>query len=82
MVSVPLDMQGEYVNVRGGPGTEFPVVGRLEKGASAPAVGRLPSDWIMIQFPGGPEGMAWVYAGLVKVSGEIPDLSVPGSTQP
>jgi uncharacterized protein YraI len=82
MVTVPLDMQGDYVNVRGGPGTEFPEIGRLEKGASAPAIGRVPGDWIMIQFPGGPEGIAWVYAGLVNVSGEIPDLSVPGSTQP
>ena len=59
-------------NVRSGPSSisyGLPI-GHLNPGDTAPAVGKSPGgDWIQIQFPSGPNGVGWVYASNVVVSG-------------
>jgi len=63
------------VNVRGGPGTNYPVVGGLAAGDRAEIIGKNPeSDWWQIVLPGGVEG--WVYGPLVDAQGGVAGIAV------
>jgi uncharacterized protein YraI len=58
--------------VRQGPGTNYPTVGSLAQGDTAPIVGRnADSSWLAISFSG---GTAWVFAGLITVEGDVSQL--------
>ena len=51
------------VNVRSGPGTNYPVVGSLKAGDTAPVLGRnATGDWFVISLKNGPGGQGWVSA--------------------
>lgn len=64
----PTVFVADQVNVRSGPDVKYEQVGVLIAGQTAPALGRSPgSEWIQIEYPGGPRGKAWVYAPLVSV---------------
>ncbi len=57
------------MNVRGGPGTNYPVIGPGPAGESAAVVGRNnDSSWLQVEYPSD-DGTGWVYADLVKISG-------------
>jgi hypothetical protein len=60
----------EPINVRTGPSSfDYPVVGSLPVGGTAPAIGRSPAgEWIQIEFPDAPYGKGWVYAANVALS--------------
>ena len=48
---------------------DYPVVGSLPVGGTAPAIGRSPaSEWIEIVFADAPRGTGWVYAANVSLS--------------
>jgi hypothetical protein len=76
------------INVRMGPSsTVYPVVGKLDRGATAPALGRsLGGDWIQIEYPSAPNNLGWVYSPLVQVSpgtlriAESPPTPIPPAT--
>lgn len=56
------------VNVRGGPGTNYPLVGALNPGESVRITGKNPvGDWWQILLTNGATG--WVYGSLVETSG-------------
>ncbi len=56
----------EQINVRSGPGTEYPTVGVLVKGEIAPVKGKSAGGlWFEIVYAGVEGGLAWVYAPLV-----------------
>jgi hypothetical protein len=64
-VTVQKDM-----NVRGGPGTNYPVLGTAPAGASSTVVGRnADNSWLQVQYPPGSSNTGWVYAGLVDIKG-------------
>ncbi len=76
-------MDQDQINVRGGPGTDYPIVGVLIAGQQIPALGRSQGgDWIKITYVGGPEGVAWVYSPLVNVSGSLPIVEPPPTPTP
>ena len=60
----------EPINVRSGPSSfDYPVIGSIPVGGTAPATGRSPAgEWIQIKFPDGPRGTGWVYAANVSLS--------------
>jgi hypothetical protein len=60
----------EPINVRSGPSSfDYPIIGTLPVGGTAPAIGRSPAgEWIQIEFPGAPRGTGWVYASNVTLS--------------
>jgi hypothetical protein len=60
----------EPINVRTGPSSfDYPVIGSIPVGGTAPALGRSPAgEWIQITFPGAPRGIGWVYAANVSLS--------------
>jgi uncharacterized protein YraI len=78
MITVRSD-QEEYINVRSGPGIFYEKVGVLLKGQQAPAKGRSAGgDWIIIDYPGVPGGIAWVYAPFVNLTpGNLPIVEPP-----
>ena len=71
------------INVRSGPGRSYDIIGTLVVGQWVPALGRTPGgDWIEIAFPGGPGGVAWVYAYLADLTGDLPVVEPPPTPTP
>ena len=71
------------INLRSGPGRSYDLVGTLVMGQWVPALGRTPGgDWIQIAYPGAPGGVAWVYAYLTDVTGELPIVEPPQTPTP
>ncbi len=61
------------MNVRGGPSTNFPVVGSVDAGTALAITGASPAgDWYRVALEGVDE--AWVYASLVAVVGPVDDI--------
>jgi uncharacterized protein YraI len=60
----------DNVNLRAGPGTNYPVIGQLKAGQAINIMGRNQSgDWWRLSYPS--EEQAWVAGMLVDVSGPI-----------
>ena len=58
------------INVRGGPGTSYAIVGSFRNGEQATAVGRnTAGTWVQMQS-------GWVFAQLVRVDGNLMSLSI------
>lgn len=73
----------DQINVRSGPGTDYPKIGVLLNRQQAPALGRLPGGtWIMIAYVGTEGGIGWVYAPLTQVYGELPIVESPPTPTP
>jgi uncharacterized protein YraI len=76
--------QEESINVRSGPGVFFDKVGVLLPGQEAAVRGRSAGgDWVMIDYPGGPNNFGWIYAPVVQISpGELPIIEPPSTPTP
>ncbi len=73
----------EQINVRSGPGTEYPKVGVLLNREKVPALGATPGgSWVQIAYPGVEGGVAWVYAPLVRIEGILPIVEPPPTPTP
>jgi hypothetical protein len=81
---ITVRMDQPQINVRGGPGTSYPKVGVLLTGQQAPAKGiSAGGEWILVEYPGVPGGLAWVYAPLVDLSpGQLPVVEPPPTPTP
>jgi hypothetical protein len=80
---VTITRDQDQINVRSGPSTDYPVVGVLIAGQQVPALGRsVGGQWIQVVYPGGPEGVAWVYAPLVVPTGNLPIVEPPPTPTP
>ena len=56
-------------NIRTGPGTVFSIIGNLPPGGSAPVSGKVADgSWWVIQFAGGPGGLAWISASVTTAN--------------
>ena len=75
----------DFANVRAGPGTDYDLVGRLNRGQLAEIVGQAQMGqflWVQVMYIGGPETPGWVNtnSGAVSVVGSletIPRLTPP-----
>jgi heat shock protein HslJ len=68
------------VNVRSGPGTNFPVLGVAPFGAEGEIIGRSAnSAWWVVAIPAAPGGMGWVSADFVAASNaeDVPVIASP-----
>lgn len=80
---VTVTREYDQINVRGGPGGDYPIVGVLIAGQQVPALGRsFGGMWIQIIYPGGPDGVAWVYSPLVELIGSLPIVEPPATPTP
>lgn len=76
-------MEQDQINVRGGPSTDYPIVGVLIAGQQVPALGRsIGGDWVQIVYPGVSGGVAWVYSPLVTLQGSLPVVEPPPTPTP
>lgn len=82
--SVIVNPDQEQINVRAGPGTDYPILGVLIAGQEVVARGRSPQGlWIQILYFGVPGDTAWVYAPLVSApTGNLPILEPPPTPTP
>ncbi|GAB4468086.1 MAG: hypothetical protein Kow00124_01910 [Anaerolineae bacterium] len=77
LVPVMAETIGDPTNLRSGPGLDFEIVGTVEIGTMLPIVGRsvlLP--WVVVEWPDGPDGRAWVFEQLIVVRGDITTVPV------
>jgi uncharacterized protein YgiM (DUF1202 family) len=69
------------VNIRGGPGTNYPILGLLRAGDVAAVVGRSPDGaWWQILFPPNTGGTGWVVGSYVQTNaavGAVPVVAPP-----
>jgi hypothetical protein len=73
----------DQINVRGGPGVEYPIIGVLIAGQQIPALGRsVGGQWVLVAYPGASEGIAWVYSPLVEIVGSLPVVAPPPTPTP
>ncbi len=73
------------INLRAGPNTTYDKVGVLLVGQKVPAKGRSPgNEWIMIEYPGVPGGMAWVWSAYVRIEPpvDLPIIEPPPTPTP
>lgn len=74
-VTDPMAQASTPLNVRGGPGTAYTVVGALDPGTPVEITGKNPqSDWWQVLLPTGQQG--WVYAPLVQTAGDTSTVAV------
>ena len=72
---------GGSLNVRGGPGTNYPVIAQTKTGASFHALGRNGAgDWVQIEIAGTPYNFGWVAARFVMADSALSDLPIANST--
>lgn len=70
----------DAVNLRGGPGTGYPVAGQAARGQRFPALGRnAAGDWWQIDVDG---QAAWVSAGLASIDGDAAALPAVAAPEP
>lgn len=60
-------------NVRSGPDINAELIGRIYPGTQYHVVARR-FDWYQIEFPESPTGSAWVYSGVVELTGNAADI--------
>lgn len=68
------------LNVRSGPGTNFPVIGVAREGDTGEIVGRsADSRWWVVSVPSAPGGMGWVSADFVTATNadDVPVIASP-----
>lgn len=72
------------VNVRSGPSVLYPQIGIVLLGAEVPVVGKSAGgDWLVIEYPGVPGSIGWVWAFHMDVSpGELAVIESPPSPVP
>lgn len=82
VVSVTLT---QNMNVRGGPGTNYSVIGPGPVGETALVLGRNDdASWLKIEYPSA-DGTGWIYAPLVQVNGNaetVPPVEAPPPPPP
>lgn len=73
----------EQINVRSGPGVNYPKVGVLINRQEVPAIAQTVGGvWVKIVYPGVESGVAWVYAPFVRLTGELPIIPKPPTPTP
>lgn len=80
-----VDPSQPQINVRSGPGTDYPTIGVLIGGEQVAAKGRsVAGEWIQIHYPAVQSGLAWVYSPLVSIFGtaELPVVEPPPTPTP
>lgn len=79
---IKVDLSIPQIRVHAGPGShDYPPIGILLAGESAPAIGRAQDrpDWIQIYYPGVPGSVGWVYGLYVSLSpgALLPIVDIP-----
>ncbi len=72
----------QNMNVRGGPGTNYHVIGPGPAGEVAKVLGRNnDGTWLQVEYPSA-DGTGWVYAPLVQINGDAQTVAVANAPAP
>jgi uncharacterized protein YraI len=72
----------QNMNVRGGPGTNYSVVGAGQAGQSTKVIGRnADGTWLQVEYPSA-DGKGWVFTELVQVNGNAQTVAVVEAPPP
>jgi len=75
-----ITIKGTRVNIRSGPGTDYPIIQTLDQNDTAPATGfNTGQTWVQIKLPNGKTG--WVSADLVDIDNPS-EISIVTNTSP
>lgn len=83
--SGPIVVANSVVNVRLGPGTDYPEIGALQAGQTAPVIGRSEDGtWYVITFPSSFGDQGWVSADVVTAANveNVPVIAPPALPAP
>jgi len=75
----------EPINIRNGPNTVlYDIIGTMQPGDTAKALGVSPGrEWVQIEYPAGPGGVAWVHTSLISISsGNLQIVEPPPTVTP
>jgi len=74
----------DFSNVRSGPSVLYPNIGVIVLGVEVPVLGKsIGGDWLVIEYPGVPGGIGWVWSNNMSVSpGELVVYESPPSPVP
>ncbi len=76
-----LTVTNDFVNVREGPNVGYRLLGKLDKGQSAPVRGKSQDGtWWQISYAAGSSGVGWVFGDYVQANGAA--ASVPVASAP
>lgn len=82
-IAIVISDPEDQINVRSGPDVFYPKVGVLINRQEVPALAKTEGGlWVMIVYPGVPEGVAWVYAAYIRVTDELPIVPKPPTPTP
>lgn len=73
------------INVRSGPGLDYPEIGILLARQTVPVLGRTPGgDWVQVLYPGAPGNVAWIYTYnlIIPPNSGIPIVPPPPTPTP
>ena len=71
----------EFVNLRSGPGTRFPIILRADNGSSFVVLASSPKgEWLLLSTPDIPGGQAWVYIEYTDY--DLTEHALPIATPP
>jgi hypothetical protein len=71
------------LNVRKGPGTNYPVIGQLQQNDVVEIVGKnADGSWLQIVYPTGTIGRGWISAFYAQVSGSLASIPVVEAPPP
>lgn len=69
------------INIRYGPGVDYPVVGRLQAGDRLQITAyHTTFPWVQVRFEESPTGFAWVANEIIEIQGDIYSLPAIGTT--
>lgn len=72
----------QNMNVRGGPGVNYPVIGPGPTGESTKVIGRnSDSTWLKIEYPSA-DGTGWIYGPLVQINGNPETVAIASAPPP
>jgi len=72
----------QNMNVRGGPGTNYQVIGAAAAGDSSRVLGRNDNgSWLQVEYPSA-DGTGWIYAELVQVNGNAETVAIASAPPP
>lgn len=82
--TIKIGLTEDRVNVRSGPSVLYPEIGVILLGVEVPVVGKsIGGDWLVIEYPGVPGGIGWVWSYYMDVSpGELKVVESPPSPVP
>ena len=69
--------------IRSGPGSTYPILGTVPRGALVSVVGRDENQaWLQVSYPPGSELLGWVSVAFIEVSGDVSRLVVAEAGEP